>query len=192
MHTLLSYTEAAAHPEQDPFGKKVFPSSFAGVGTNDEEPLWVARITPALHYTMGGLKITEYGRVLRVDEEEVPGLFAAGEATGGVHGANRLGGNSLLDCVVFGRLAGENAAMHAYAFNLPNVNLDVDPKYRFDVQGALSGMARAKEAEAAMEQFQEEAKQAAREQETKARVKAQVEARNLKKRKGGDVGHDEL
>jgi len=77
-------------------------------------------ITPAIHYTMGGLEIDEDTHVLRAvkdgDEageaakEVIPGLFAAGEVTGGVHGANRLGGNSLLECVVFGRRAGRAAA----------------------------------------------------------------------------------
>jgi hypothetical protein len=73
----------------------------------------VAVTTPAIHYTMGGAAIDVEGRVLRKEthpgQEWISGLFAAGEVSGGVHGANRLAGNSLLECVVFGRRAGRNA-----------------------------------------------------------------------------------
>jgi succinate dehydrogenase/fumarate reductase flavoprotein subunit len=64
-------------------------------------------IFPTLHYQNGGLKFSENG------ETAIPGLFAAGEVTGGVQGENRLGGNSLLDVLVFGRIAGRNAALYA-------------------------------------------------------------------------------
>lgn len=70
-----------------------------------------ARVTPTVHYTMGGLAVNQEGRILRkTSAEPIPGLFAAGEVTGGVHGKNRLGGNSLLECIVFGRRAGKAAA----------------------------------------------------------------------------------
>jgi fumarate reductase flavoprotein subunit len=59
---------------------------------------------------MGGLKIDPQTRVLKEDGTVIPGLFAAGEVTGGVHGGNRLGGNAVADIVVFGRIAGEQAA----------------------------------------------------------------------------------
>lgn len=75
-----------------------------------DEELFVAAIVPAVHYTMGGIVIDGQGRALGDDSQPIAGLFAAGEATGGVHGANRLAGNSLLECVVFGREAGRNAA----------------------------------------------------------------------------------
>merc|ERR1711871_1846132 len=72
---------------------------------------YVAVVQPVLHYTMGGLAVDDDGRVLSdSDGKAVPGLFAAGEIMGGVHGVNRLGGSSLLDCVVFG-LASADAAM---------------------------------------------------------------------------------
>jgi len=74
---------------------------------------FVAHVTPSLHYCMGGLEISPSAQVLKAtgdDKKPVPGLFAAGEVTGGVHGVNRLGGNSLLECVVFGRIAGYHAA----------------------------------------------------------------------------------
>jgi succinate dehydrogenase/fumarate reductase flavoprotein subunit len=64
-------------------------------------------IYPTLHYQNGGLKFNEKG------ETAIPGLYAAGEVTGGVQGENRLGGNSLLDVLVFGRIAGKNAAIYA-------------------------------------------------------------------------------
>jgi succinate dehydrogenase/fumarate reductase flavoprotein subunit len=64
-------------------------------------------IYPTLHYQNGGLKFNEKG------ETAIPGLYAAGEVTGGVQGENRLGGNSLLDVLVFGRIAGKNAALYA-------------------------------------------------------------------------------
>jgi succinate dehydrogenase/fumarate reductase flavoprotein subunit len=64
-------------------------------------------IFPTLHYQNGGIKFNENG------ETAIPGLFAAGEVTGGVQGENRLGGNSLLDVLVFGRIAGRNAAFYA-------------------------------------------------------------------------------
>ncbi|MBS3906722.1 MAG: FAD-binding protein [Syntrophaceae bacterium] len=69
-----------------------------------QEPILVY---PTLHYQNGGLKFNEEG------ETSIPGLYAAGEVTGGVHGENRLGGNSLMDVLVFGRIAGKNAALYA-------------------------------------------------------------------------------
>jgi succinate dehydrogenase/fumarate reductase flavoprotein subunit len=64
-------------------------------------------IYPTLHYQNGGLRFNEMG------ETSIPGLYAAGEVTGGVQGENRLAGNSLLDVLVFGRIAGKNAALYA-------------------------------------------------------------------------------
>lgn len=69
-------------------------------------------MTPVLHYTMGGLEIDSESRVLDKSGKPIPGLFAAGEVAGGVHGANRLGGSSLLGCVVFGRVSGDSAAAY--------------------------------------------------------------------------------
>lgn len=85
-----------------------------------EEPLTNAKFyaglcTPAIHHTMGGVKINTNTEVLKEDGSAIPGLFAAGEVTGGVHGANRLGGNAVADIVVFGRIAGENAAKYVVA-----------------------------------------------------------------------------
>jgi succinate dehydrogenase/fumarate reductase flavoprotein subunit len=69
-------------------------------------------MTPVLHYTMGGLEIDPESRVLDGSGKPIAGLFAAGEVAGGVHGANRLGGSSLLGCVVFGRVSGDSVASY--------------------------------------------------------------------------------
>eukprot|EP00913_Durusdinium_trenchii_P033677 g31526.t1 len=67
------------------------------------EPFYVAIITPVIHYCMGGLECTVDAECIDKSGKVIPGLYVAGEAAGGIHGNNRLGGNSLLDCVVFGR-----------------------------------------------------------------------------------------
>jgi len=91
-------------------GKKFYHNILEGSKVA-AEPFYVAIITPVIHYCMGGLECT-------VDAEcisktgVIPGLFVAGEAAGGIHGNNRLGGNSLLDCVVYGRVAGKAAAKY--------------------------------------------------------------------------------
>ena len=70
---------------------------------------YAALCAPAIHHTMGGVKINTSCEALKEDGTPVAGLFAAGEVTGGVHGANRLGGNAVTDIVVFGRIAGTSA-----------------------------------------------------------------------------------
>jgi fumarate reductase flavoprotein subunit len=67
-------------------------------------------IKPGVHYTMGGLKINTDSQVIAKDGKPIAGFFAAGEVTGGVHGTNRLGGNSISETITFGRIAGANAA----------------------------------------------------------------------------------
>merc|ERR1711860_203885 len=93
-------------------GKKFYHNIIPGskVAT---EPFYVAIITPVIHYCMGGLEITEDAEVVG-SEGVIPGLYAAGEIAGGAHGNNRLGGNSLLDCVVFGRVAGKAACKYIF------------------------------------------------------------------------------
>lgn len=93
--------------KKDPFGKKFFQGEWS---YNDI--FHVAHMTPVLHYTMGGLEIDPESRVLDTTGKPIAGLFAAGEVAGGVHGANRLGGSSLLGCVVFGRVSGDSAAAY--------------------------------------------------------------------------------
>ncbi|WP_106769643.1 flavocytochrome c [Paenibacillus faecalis] len=71
-------------------------------------PFYIQKVVPSIHHTMGGLKINPQSQVLTGDGEVIPGLFAAGEVTGGIHGTNRLGGNAVTDVTVFGRIAGQN------------------------------------------------------------------------------------
>ena len=72
----------------------------------ETSPYYAVCVTPAIHHTMGGLSVNTETQVLRADGTPIPGLYAAGEVTGGLHGANRLGGNGVADIVVNGRLAG--------------------------------------------------------------------------------------
>jgi fumarate reductase flavoprotein subunit len=76
----------------------------------DKGPFYGIAQWPAVHHTMGGLRIDKDARVIDIWGEPIPRLYAAGEVTGGVHGSNRLGSNAIPDCVVFGRIAGTNAA----------------------------------------------------------------------------------
>ena len=76
----------------------------------DTAPFYAVKVTAGIHHTMGGLKIDSQTHVLNTEGQIIPGLFAAGEVTGGVHGGNRLGGNAVADFVVFGRIAGQQAA----------------------------------------------------------------------------------
>lgn len=76
----------------------------------EEAPFYAVRVTPAIHHTMGGVRVDEHCHVLKADGSIIKGLYAAGEVTGGLHGANRLGGNGVADIVINGKIAGENAA----------------------------------------------------------------------------------
>jgi flavocytochrome c len=101
--------ETNAATGKDPWGKKFFNGVPLSVG----QKFMVAEITPVVHYTMGGLKINGECQVLHSEGgKTVPGLYSAGEATGGVHGRNRLGGSALLECVALGRVAGNAAMKH--------------------------------------------------------------------------------
>jgi len=102
--TIRGYQSAAAKG-LDEFGK----TSFRGVPAEDlkTETFFVGTITPVLHYCMGGIKINPECSVIREDGTVINGLHAAGEVAGGVHGVNRLGGNSLLECTVFGTVVGQ-------------------------------------------------------------------------------------
>ena len=78
----------------------------------DKPPFYANMKKPTIHHTLGGIEINEMAQVLNQDKQPINGLFAAGEVTGGIHGANRLGGNSFPDMIVFGRIAGKNAALN--------------------------------------------------------------------------------
>ncbi|MEG0170264.1 MAG: flavocytochrome c [Anaerorhabdus sp.] len=75
-------------------------------------PYYAVKIAPGVHHTMGGVEINTNTEVMNASGEVIPGLYAAGEVTGGVHGGNRLGGNAVADIIVFGRIAGQNAATY--------------------------------------------------------------------------------
>jgi flavocytochrome c len=112
VQTFSEYNEAAKNIT-DKWGKKYFHNTPLGI--NDS--FWVAIVTPVVHYCMGGVKITTDAEVLG-KSKRINGLYAAGEVTGGVHGKNRLGGNSLLECVVFGRIAGKSACKYLLQHNI--------------------------------------------------------------------------
>jgi len=95
-----------AKNDTDPYGKKYFSAT----PFNANDSFYVAQVTPVVHYTMGGLAISPKAEcVMEATSRVIPGLYAAGELAGGVHGRNRLGGSALLECVVFGRVAGDAA-----------------------------------------------------------------------------------
>lgn len=98
------YVEAKNDPD---FGRTSFANPL------NTTPYYAIKVTAGVHHTMGGLKINANTEVLNEKGEVIPGLFAAGEVTGGVHGANRLGGNAVADFTVFGRIAGAAASDYA-------------------------------------------------------------------------------
>ena len=104
MNTWNGYVEAKNDPD---FGRTSFANKL------DTAPYYAIKVTAGVHHTMGGLKINTNTEVLKADGSVIPGLFAAGEVTGGVHGANRLGGNAVADFTVFGRIAGAAASKYA-------------------------------------------------------------------------------
>ena len=92
--------------KKDPdFNAKIFRDTKENKGV-----FYACRLWPRVHYCMGGLAINPKAEVINTDLNVIPGLYAAGEVAGGVHGMVRLGTVSIADCVVFGRVAGRNAA----------------------------------------------------------------------------------
>ncbi|KAK5172352.1 Osmotic growth protein [Saxophila tyrrhenica] len=108
--TFTAYNKYAKGEEKDPFDKKYFHNF--PVEVNDD--FHVAQMEPVLHFTMGGIEIDDKAQCLNSEHKPFDGLFVCGELAGGVHGANRLGGSSLLGCVVYGRVAGESASKHLF------------------------------------------------------------------------------
>ena len=104
MNTWNGYVDAKNDPD---FGRTSFANKL------DTAPYYAIKVTAGVHHTMGGLTINTNTEVLKEDGSVIPGLFAAGEVTGGVHGANRLGGNAVADFTVFGRIAGKAASDYA-------------------------------------------------------------------------------
>ena len=107
--TMNAWNACVAAKEDKEFGRVSFANPL------DTAPYYAIKVTAGIHHTMGGVKINTETQVLNEAGEAIPGLYAAGEVTGGVHGANRLGGNAVSDFVVFGRIAGDEAAELALA-----------------------------------------------------------------------------
>ena len=105
--TMNTWNQAVEAKSDAEFGRTSFANPLTAA------PYYAIKITPAVHHTMGGIVINPKAEVLNEKGEAIPGLFAAGEVTGGVHGANRLGGNAVADFVVFGRISGQSAADNA-------------------------------------------------------------------------------
>jgi flavocytochrome c len=97
-----AFNKAVETGGPDVFGRTLFDQKI------DTPPFYAGARKPTVHHTMGGIEITPKAEVLDHDGKIIPGFFAAGEAAGGIHGANRLGGNALPDIAVFGKIAGES------------------------------------------------------------------------------------
>ena len=113
--TIKEYSAVVKGDKQDEFGRTMFGHwRLKGSEDEDGEEVCLGTVTPIIHFTMGGAVIDDEGKVLANGLDEggnyIEGVWAAGEITGGLHGDNRLGGSSLLECVVFGRQAGKHAA----------------------------------------------------------------------------------
>ncbi|KAI9806970.1 MAG: hypothetical protein M1833_002628 [Piccolia ochrophora] len=132
--TFTDYNDIADGKNKDPYGKKFFHNLPFDI--NDE--FHVSLMAPVLHFTMGGVEINDKSEVLNSEGKPFEGLYACGELAGGVHGANRLGGSSLLGCVVYGRVAGDSASQYMFqkvltggisnaAQRLGQISLHIDP-----------------------------------------------------------------
>ena len=103
IETFNGYVKAKKDPD---FGKLIVKDAKPLV----EPPFYAARVWPKVHHTMGGVEINAKAQVIDLNGAVIPGLYAAGEITGGVHGGCRLGSVAIIDCLVFGRIAGKNVA----------------------------------------------------------------------------------
>ncbi|KAI4142441.1 MAG: hypothetical protein L6R39_004935 [Caloplaca ligustica] len=132
--TFTDYNAIAEGKQKDPFGKKFFHN----LPFDINDTFHVALMEPVLHFTMGGIEINDKAQVLNPDGDPFEALYACGELAGGVHGANRLGGSSLLGCVVYGRVAGESASQYLFqkvitggistaSQRLGQISLHIDP-----------------------------------------------------------------
>ncbi len=104
--TMEQWNACVAAGEDTEFGRTSFANPL------DTAPYYAIKVTAGIHHTMGGLTINSDTQVLAGDGAVIDGLYAAGEVTGGVHGANRLGGNAVADFTVFGRIAGQQASAY--------------------------------------------------------------------------------
>ena len=104
--TISTWNTAVTNQKDEEFGRNAFKNTL-------DETYYAVKINPGIHHCMGGVVINTNTEVLDTNGNAIANLFAAGEVTGGVHGANRLGGNAVADIVVFGRIAGAAAAANA-------------------------------------------------------------------------------
>ena len=132
--TFKAYNEIADGKKKDPYGKKFFHNGPLDI----DDDYHVAVMEPVLHFTMGGIEINDQAQILNSEGKPFEGLYACGELAGGVHGANRLGGSSLLGCVVYGRVAGETSSNYLFqnalkgsiggaSSRLGQISLHIDP-----------------------------------------------------------------
>ena len=101
---VADFNKSVEKVSPDAFGRTLFTDKI------DTAPFYAGARVPTVHHTMGGIEINTKTQVIDMNGKIIPGLYAAGETTGGIHGSNRLGGNALPDTAVFGKIAGENAA----------------------------------------------------------------------------------
>jgi len=116
--TFQTYNAIAEGKIKDPWGKRFFHNMPFDIN----DTFHVSLMEPVLHFTMGGVEINDKAQVLNKEKKPFEGLFACGELAGGVHGANRLGGSSLLGCVVYGRVAGDSASNYLFQQALQSVS----------------------------------------------------------------------
>ncbi|PBP18809.1 FAD/NAD(P)-binding protein [Diplocarpon rosae] len=152
--TFKAYNDIADGKKKDPYGKKFFHNGPVDI----DDDFHVAVMEPVLHFTMGGIEINDKAEILNSEGKPFEGLYACGELAGGVHGANRLGGSSLLGCVVYGRVAGDTASNYLFRnalsgtstanTRLGQISLHIDPSQpgkisvEWDNQGSGSDSSR--------------------------------------------------
>ena len=107
VQTMENWNASVAAGEDKDFGRKGVDQDLSVA------PFYAIKIAPGIHHTMGGIKINTEAQVISTEGEVIPGLFACGETTGGIHGGNRVGGNAVADFTIFGRIAGKSAADYA-------------------------------------------------------------------------------
>ena len=107
VQTMETWNASVAEGEDKEFGRKGVDQDLSVA------PFYAIKIAPGIHHTMGGIKINTEAQVISTEGEVIPGLFACGETTGGIHGGNRVGGNAVADFTIFGRIAGQSAAAYA-------------------------------------------------------------------------------
>lgn len=104
--TVAEFNKMVEAKNDPKFGRKLFDRPIV------KPPFYATPRAPSIHHTMGGLQISTNAQVLDKKGKPIPGLYAAGEVTGGIHGSNRLGGNATADVLTFGRIAAKSAVAH--------------------------------------------------------------------------------